>query len=139
MTPEQIEAVVAEAKSWIGCPYHHAARVKGHGIDCGMLLIEVYARAGIVETFDVGFYTSDWYFHRDEETYTGWLGKYADPVDQGEVGDIAVYRFGRTASHGGIIVAPDYLVHAYRPARQVEMIEMRTLEDRLDSYWRVRA
>src|SRR5262249_43477037 len=41
-------AVVAEAESWIGTPFHHAARVKGAGVDCLMLLAEVYERAGIV-------------------------------------------------------------------------------------------
>ena len=30
-------AVVKEAESWIGTPFHHAARVKGAGIDCLML------------------------------------------------------------------------------------------------------
>jgi cell wall-associated NlpC family hydrolase len=34
-------AVVREAESWIGTPFHHAARVKGAGIDCLMLLAEV--------------------------------------------------------------------------------------------------
>ena len=27
-------AVVAEAESWLGTPYHHEARIKGHGVDC---------------------------------------------------------------------------------------------------------
>ena len=42
MSDAQRAAVVAEARSWIGTPYHHAADVKGHGVDCAMLLIRVY-------------------------------------------------------------------------------------------------
>jgi len=141
VTPAQVAAVAAEAREWLGTPYHHAGRVKGPqgGVDCGMLLIEVYSRAEIVPVFDPGFYTSDWYFHRDEEQYLGWIARYCDRIDAPEVGDIVLYRFGRTASHGGIVIEPGYLLHAYRPARQVEIIEMRTLDDRVDSYWRVKA
>ena len=35
------EAVVTEAKTWIGTPFHHAARIKGAGVDCLMLLSRV--------------------------------------------------------------------------------------------------
>ena len=38
------EAVIREAKSWIGTPFHHAARIKGAGVDCLMLLAEIYER-----------------------------------------------------------------------------------------------
>lgn len=31
----QRAAVVAEARSWIGTPYHNCADVKGAGVDCG--------------------------------------------------------------------------------------------------------
>ena len=34
-------AVVHEALSWIGTPYHTGARLKSVGTDCGMFLAEV--------------------------------------------------------------------------------------------------
>src|SRR5260370_9302840 len=49
-------AVVQEAESWIGTPFHHAARVKGAGVDCLMLLAEVYQHPGVVAPIDPPFY-----------------------------------------------------------------------------------
>ena len=44
----QRQAVLAEAESWIGTPFHHQGQVKGRqgGVDCAMLLLEVFLAAG---------------------------------------------------------------------------------------------
>ena len=75
-------AVVTEAKTWIGTPFHHAARVKGAGVDCLMLLAEVYERAGVTAgRINPPFYVPDWHLHRDAERYMEGLLRYARPVD----------------------------------------------------------
>jgi hypothetical protein len=56
--------VVAAARTWLSTPYHHAADVKGHGVDCAMLLVRVYCDVGLVEPFDPRPYTRDWFMHR---------------------------------------------------------------------------
>jgi len=140
MTPAQVDAVVAEAREWLRTPYVHMGRLKGIGVDCGMLLIEVYGNALGIEKPNVGNYTSDWYMHRDEPLYLGWLGKYAERMPKGvagEPGDIAVFNFGRHPAHGGIVVEPGLMIHAYKPHGNVELAEVRMLDHRLDSYWRV--
>lgn len=114
---EQRQAVIAEAKTWLGTPYHHRARVKGAGVDCGMLLIAVYAAAGASPDFDPGDYPPDWMMHRDEERYLGWVMKFAAPTTNPQPGDLAVWRFGRCISHGAIIVAWPQVIHAYRQER----------------------
>jgi NlpC/P60 family putative phage cell wall peptidase len=106
--------VVNEAKSWIGTPFHHAARVKGAGVDCLMLLAEVYEKAGIVAPVDPPFYVPDWHLHRDAERYMEGLLHYARPFDGPPLpGDIALFRFGRTFSHGAIVADWPRIVHAY--------------------------
>ena len=40
--------VVAEARKWIGTPYHNCADVQGAGVDCGMLLVRVFVDSGLV-------------------------------------------------------------------------------------------
>ena len=70
---EERAAVVAAARSWLGTPYHHAADVRGAGVDCAMLLVRVYCDLGLVEPFDPRPYTRDWFLHRDEERYLGFL------------------------------------------------------------------
>ena len=113
---EKRRAVVAEAQSWIGTPFHHQGRVKGKrgGVDCLMLLAEVYERAGISGHIEPPFYVPDWHLHRDAERYAEGLFAYAREIETAPLpGDIAVFRFGRTFSHGAIVVAWPRLMHAY--------------------------
>jgi NlpC/P60 family putative phage cell wall peptidase len=139
-TAEQRAAVVAEANSWIFTPYHHNARLKGVGVDCVWLLLEVYKTIGVVpHDFSPGNYSREWYFHRDEEIYLGGVQKYAHRIEAEHVepGDVAVYKIGRCVSHGAIIVDEHLLIHANRKARQVELSMRHTseLDEHFHSYW----
>ncbi len=163
----QRAAIVREARSWIGTPYHNCADVKGRngGVDCGMLLVRVFVDTGLVAPFDPRPYPPDWHLHRSEEKYLGFVfdrtrevflrtasrvpspqrgegqdegdrtpqifsetsePPHPDPLPSGEreqvqPGDVAVFRFGRCYSHGGVVTAaaPLTIVHAYKPARCV--------------------
>jgi NlpC/P60 family putative phage cell wall peptidase len=107
-------AVVREAESWIGTPFHHAARVKGAGIDCLMLLAEICERAGVAPHIDPPFYVPDWHLHRDAERYLEGLTRYATEIPgPPRPGDIALFRFGRTFSHGAIVIEWPRVIHAY--------------------------
>lgn len=107
------QAVVEEARSWLRTPYHHLARVKGHGVDCAQILIAVYSEVGLVPKLDVGYYTQDWAMHRNDEKYLGWIEKYAKPVVVPKPGDIALFRFGRCISHAAIVVEWPLVIHSY--------------------------
>lgn len=112
-------AAVAEAMTWPGTRYHHRARIKGVGVDCAQILIAVYSTVGVPE-IDPGEYPTDWHMHRSEEMYQHWLQKAgAVRVDSPRPGDIGLFKFGRTFSHGAICVAPDLWVHAYHDAQSV--------------------
>lgn len=113
MSPALRLKVVEEAESWIGTPFHHAGRVKAGGVDCLMLLAEVYERADVTAHIEPPFYVPDWHLHRDAERYMEGLIGYACPVDEPQPGDIALFRFGRTFSHGAIVVAWPRVIHAY--------------------------
>lgn len=102
-----------------------------------MLLICAFAAAGAIEYFDPRPYNSNWHLHQDEARYMAGLEKYAHQVDEGKLGDIAMYRFGKHASHGAIIVSGDLIVHAHKRDGQVILCERSALADRLDSYWSV--
>lgn len=107
------EAVVIEARSWLGTPYHHHGRIKGVGVDCAMILCEVYEVVGLIPFVDPGVYPHDWHLHRDEERYLGWLEKYGRETGTPGPGDVGVWRFGRCFSHAGIMIGGGLLVHAY--------------------------
>ena len=139
LTDDQRAAVVAEARTWLGTPYHHHARVKGAGVDCAHLLCAVYENAGVTSPIDPGFYATDWHLHRNEEQYLDWMNRYCDQVDEPLPGDIVLFRFGRTFSHSGIVVEGDLVVHAYygRGAVMNRMTE-EPLVGRARVFWRVR-
>lgn len=120
MDDTQRAAVVAEALTWINTPYHHHARVKGVGVDCAQLLCAVYEACGVVPHIDPGNYAHDWHLHRGEEVFIGWLenvgAREVQAPERPMPGDVALFRYGRAYSHGGIVVESRVeltVVHAY--------------------------
>lgn len=65
-------AVVAEALTWLRTPYHHAARIKGVGVDCAQFLIAVYAATGLIDDFTPDRYPPDWHLHRTAGGFYRW-------------------------------------------------------------------
>jgi cell wall-associated NlpC family hydrolase len=135
----QREAVVAEALTWVGTPHHHHARVKGAGVDCGMILVEVYTRAGINNVADPGEYVQDWFMHRDEPVYLQILEKYASKIDGSpQPGDIALYQYGRNPAHGAIVIEWPTIVHSYMKAGAVvldDAVANKELAERFVGIW----
>jgi NlpC/P60 family putative phage cell wall peptidase len=122
MTPEQQAAVVQEATTWLGTPYHHCADVKGGGVDCLMILCAVFCTTGLVPWTDPRPYPTDWMLHHSAEIYLAGLERHADRVPGGETpqpGDVLTFRFARTHSHAAIVTEWPMMVHAYRRAGKV--------------------
>jgi len=118
----QRAAVVAEARTWLNTPYHHRGAIKGVGVDCAMLLIEVYRACGLIPAIDPGHYPPDWMMHRSEERYLGIVEQHATRIDGVPLpGDAAVYQVGRCFSHGAIVIDWPLIVHAYLPQRVVAL------------------
>jgi hypothetical protein len=97
------------------------ADVKGHGVDCAMLLVRIYCDLGLVKPFDPRPYTRDWFLHRDEERYLGFLFDRSHEVRAPGLGDVAILRIGRLFAHAGIVsrLDPFCIIHAFAPARFV--------------------
>ncbi len=111
---QQRLAVVNEAKTWLRTPYHSMARVKGAGVDCAMILAEVYQAAGMIPRIDPAEYPPDWHLHRGQEKYMEYVMKYATLISTaGKPGDGVLFRFGRCFSHGGIIIKWPTIIHAF--------------------------
>jgi cell wall-associated NlpC family hydrolase len=124
VTNSQREQIVAEAKTWLGTPFHHQGRVKGAGVDCVMLLLEVYAATGIIKPYDPGFYPHDWHYHRSDEKYLEGMLKFASEIPgPPQPGDVALFKFGRAFSHGAIAVEWPICIHSY-VCRGVELVDI---------------
>ena len=112
--------VVEAARQWLGTPWHHRARVRGGGVDCAQLLIAVYSQAGLIDEFDPGDYAIDHMLHSDEELMQNLCAQYGRKTDSPAVGDIVLWRWGRSYSHAGIVIdwpqdGPKTVIHAFRP------------------------
>lgn len=130
------ERIVCEAQSWLRTPYLHMARVKGSGCDCATFLIGVYQAVGVLGAVDLpknnkgeDWYDPEWNMHRSEELYLKHIIPYVDAADVAQVGDIVLFRAGRTVSHAGIWLGYDNkFIHCWRPSGGVT-------EDMLNDYW----
>lgn len=137
------DRVVAEARDWLGTPWHHMARVKHGGVDCAQFLCAVFEASGLTPHIDLGYYPMDWHLHNDRPRFLEILAQHAEPVADAEAalpGDVAMFRFGRHAAHGAIVVGWPLIIHAYRDERMVTLSDARAhqgLAARLAGVWRV--
>lgn len=109
------DKVIAEAKTWLNTPYHHNAKVKGAGVDCGQFIIGVYQNCGLLPELDLGAYACDWYLHRDEDKYLENVKIYFDEITRDDLkpGDLILFKYGRTCSHSGIYIGGGRFIHSY--------------------------
>lgn len=133
-------AVVAEAKSWLGTPYHPMGRIKGVGVDCAMLPAEVYAACGVIPPQDIAFYPMDWHLHRSGERYLAHVLRLGHEVAAPRPGDLALFRFGRAFSHGAIVIDWPQVVHAviHSPVTLADVLadaDLAARERRFFSLW----
>lgn len=111
---EEREAVVAQARTWLGTPYHHHAMIKGVGVDCATLLVACFTDAGLVDPVTLPEYSPQWHLHRVEAKYTDFIERFAKQVDRRPLpGDIVVWKFHKAFAHGGIVSAWPLVIHAF--------------------------
>jgi cell wall-associated NlpC family hydrolase len=120
------DAFVAEARSWVGTPYHLGAMVKGAGCDCGTFLLGALQACGMAKAECIERFTHDWFFHTDDPRYLRAMLRNARKVAE-EIsyrtlhalpGDLALTRSSnsRLYNHGGIVVKWPKVIHAIHPA-----------------------
>jgi len=144
---KQRQAVVAEAKTWLGTHFHHEANVKGAGVDCVHMPASSYNVALGVD-IHVPVYSAQWHLHQTgpkgeyEELYLVNLKKEGfveisdgqedfEPFDpdnwvdaKKDVGDLVVVQLARTYAHAAIIVNWPYVIQAESsPMGRGEVVE----------------
>jgi cell wall-associated NlpC family hydrolase len=113
---------LAEARSFLGTPYHHKGRVKGVGVDCGGLLYEVYSKFFPLKPYPAQ-YAMDWALHRGDELYLDWIAEYVEPASSPVPGGLVVFRLGRCFAHGGIVTDRGRVIHAWGSQQRGSVIE----------------
>lgn len=110
---EQRAAVVAEARTWKGTPFHLNARVKGAGISCGGLIFCCFQSLGLIEDETLPLIKPDWHLHNREEKLEEWVKRYCVKVDRKPLpGDIIMYQYGRVLSHMALVVDWPVIIHS---------------------------
>src|SRR3712207_1849739 len=89
------EIIAAEARSWIGTPYHHQASLKGVGCDCLGLLRGVWRAVMGREPELPPPYSPDWAEAGGADTLVEAARRHLIEVEDGkfEPGDVLLFRF----------------------------------------------
>lgn len=110
-------AIIGEARTWIGTPYHHQASVRGVGCDCVGLVRGVWRAVIGPEPEELPAYSRDWGDADGKENIIamGLRHLIQVPNDQGQPGDVIALRWkdGRVAKHVMILSYDDKAIHAY--------------------------
>lgn len=121
-------AVVEEALSWVGTPYHDMACLKGVGVDCAMLVFGVAKAVGLTdkEPSDLPKYSPSMHvfnksFLLDEITKFGCIEV---PLNKAQPGDILLFEYHHTIAHAGIKVSDNEVVHAVKRPGLVVKVEI---------------
>ncbi len=119
------DAIVTEARSWIGTPYRHQASLKGVGCDCLGLVRGVWRALYGAEPEAVPPYSRDWAEVARRETLALAAGRHMTAIDcaDAQPGDVILFRWraGLVAKHAAIATAPDRMVHAHDGAAVAEV------------------
>ena len=113
-SPTIRQAVIAEATTWIGTPFHYNnSMVRGAGVACGPLLIAVYGKVGIPvpAISSLGHFPMDWHMNTDEERYLNILLGFTKVVEIPQPGDIALFKIGKVHGHSAIVTEWPRVIH----------------------------
>ena len=110
-------AIIAEARTWIGTPYHHQASVKGAGCDCLGLVRGVWRGVYGTEPEAPPPYSRDWAEAHRQETLADAAGRHMLSVELDNIapGDVLLFALNERApaKHCAILTEQDRMVHSY--------------------------
>ena len=134
------QEIIAEVRSWIGGAWIHGQALKGPkpdgGADCIQFIIKVAKTFGWVPvSYKPAPYNRDYALHNDVSLIKQEISKFCDEVVNLKVGDVMLYISGRCASHAGIYIGNNKIVHAHIRRGIVED-GLKDMKEPLDSIWR---
>ena len=119
------KTIVAEARRWIGTPYHHQASLIGVGCDCLGLVRGVWRGCIGAEPEAAGPYSPDWAEATRVESLALAAGRHLKPLalDAWRAGDVLLFRWRAhvPAKHLAIAASDASMVHAHDGACVTEV------------------
>lgn len=121
--------IVTQARTWIGTPFHHQARLKGKGCDCLGLIVGVVDELGLKDKHGqpLAGYDEVTYSKEPDGAYlTEKLTALLDevPIAEAQAGDLALFKVRENPQHMAFLT--DYentlgMVHSYAPSSQARV------------------
>lgn len=133
------DMIVAEAREWVGTPFHWQQSVKRHGCDCKGLLVGVARELGMPEADALASLRMD--YRKDFKAAVLLEGLKATLREVGfaEPGDILAMEVGARGTgprHLGILTPGNRLVHCYGEGPLKKVIEVPVGRSRrIHSFW----
>lgn len=111
------QAILAEAREWIGTPYRHQASVKRAGCDCLGLVRGVWRALYGGEPERAPAYTPDWAEREGAETLRDAARRHLNEIgiEAARPADVLLFRMDAQSpmKHAAILDESDHLIHAY--------------------------
>lgn len=111
------QAILAEARDWIGTPYQHQASAKGAGCDCLGLVRGVWRAIYGGEPEATPAYTPHWAEHNGAETLLAAARRHlvATEFADAQPGDVLLFRMDARSpvKHAAILDDGERIIHAY--------------------------
>lgn len=133
------DQIVTQARTWLGTPFHHQARLKGKGCDCLGLIVGVVDELGLKDRRGQPLAGYDEVTYSKEPDGAYLLLKLMAlldeaPLAQAQPGDLALFTVRNNPQHLAFLT--DYegmigMIHCYAQSRRV-------VEHRLDDDWKQR-
>lgn len=123
--------VLAEARRWVGTPWHHQARLRGVGVDCGGLVVGVAHALGLrLDDYPPGYGRQP-----DGHSLRAWIEARFTRISVMEEGCMPLMEwYAGRPQHVGILarVGDDWgIVHAWAQMRQVVEHPLGAWEERI--------
>lgn len=116
MRTDWLDAVDAEARTWLNTPYASGGRVKGVGVDCGGLIYETYNPVcGPFPEFP--HYSPDWGVHKHDEKYLDFIMPFVRQIGVAVPGCISLFHLGLNYAHAAILLKGGDYIHAWGRTR----------------------
>ncbi len=124
--------------SWKGTKWIHGQSLKGVGTDCIQFIISVGKELNwLPSNYKSIKYTRDWALHNDKSILLEEVSKLCDKIllNEIQIGDILIFKFGRCAGHSGFYVGEDRIIHSKVKAG---VVEERVNMKNFHSAWRIK-
>jgi len=125
-TPEKIDALEAEARTWVDTPFVPHAMVKQAGADCVHLVAGIYLACGALKKLKTERYALDEGNHLKASKVSNWFANRQDfqRVENLKPGDALVFNLAIVGHHVGLMLTGDEFIHAF-PGRRVQISYLR--------------